>query len=97
MLKKILIGLAAIIVIFLIVAATRPADFRGWAVPETLRCGDHARIERESIGLTGSVELGQSRADLQRTSREHLEVVELAGCAIAAEANDSVSAEAKQR
>ena len=28
MLKKILIGLAAIIVIFLIVAAARPADFR---------------------------------------------------------------------
>lgn len=25
---------------------TRPADFRGWAVPEILRSGDHARIER---------------------------------------------------
>jgi tRNA (guanine37-N1)-methyltransferase len=25
---------------------TRPADFRGWNVPETLRSGDHARIER---------------------------------------------------
>jgi tRNA (guanine37-N1)-methyltransferase len=25
---------------------TRPADFRGWAVPEVLRSGDHARIER---------------------------------------------------
>ncbi|MGQ0831800.1 MAG: tRNA (guanosine(37)-N1)-methyltransferase TrmD [Microthrixaceae bacterium] len=25
---------------------TRPADFRGWAVPDTLRSGDHARIER---------------------------------------------------
>ena len=25
---------------------TRPADFRGWAVPEVLRGGDHARIER---------------------------------------------------
>ena len=25
---------------------TRPAEFRGWAVPETLRSGDHARIER---------------------------------------------------
>ena len=29
---------------------TRPAEFRGWAVPEVLRSGDHARIEawRES-------------------------------------------------
>ena len=25
---------------------TRPADFRGWTVPEILRSGDHARIER---------------------------------------------------
>jgi tRNA (guanine37-N1)-methyltransferase len=25
---------------------TRPAEFRGWAVPEVLRSGDHARIER---------------------------------------------------
>jgi tRNA (guanine37-N1)-methyltransferase len=25
---------------------TRPAEFRGWEVPEVLRCGDHARIER---------------------------------------------------
>lgn len=25
---------------------TRPADFRGWAVPEVLRSGDHARVER---------------------------------------------------
>jgi len=25
---------------------TRPADFRGWAVPEVLVSGDHARIER---------------------------------------------------
>ena len=25
---------------------TRPADFRGWQVPEVLRGGDHARIER---------------------------------------------------
>ena len=25
---------------------TRPADFRGWEVPEVLRNGDHARIER---------------------------------------------------
>jgi tRNA (guanine37-N1)-methyltransferase len=25
---------------------TRPADFRGWAVPEVLRSGDHSRVER---------------------------------------------------
>lgn len=25
---------------------TRPADFRGWAVPEILRSGNHARIEK---------------------------------------------------
>ena len=25
---------------------TRPADFRGWAVPDVLRSGDHGRIER---------------------------------------------------
>jgi tRNA (guanine37-N1)-methyltransferase len=25
---------------------TRPAEFRGWTVPETLLSGDHARIER---------------------------------------------------
>jgi tRNA (guanine37-N1)-methyltransferase len=25
---------------------TRPADFRGWSVPEVLRSGDHARIAR---------------------------------------------------
>ena len=25
---------------------TRPAEFRGWTVPDTLRSGDHARVER---------------------------------------------------
>jgi tRNA (guanine37-N1)-methyltransferase len=25
---------------------TRPADFRGWAVPEIVRSGDHARLAR---------------------------------------------------
>jgi tRNA (guanine37-N1)-methyltransferase len=25
---------------------TRPAEFRGWAVPEVLRSGDHVRIIR---------------------------------------------------
>ena len=35
---------------------TRPAEFRGWEVPEVLRSGDHARIERwrraEALGRT---------------------------------------------
>ena len=26
--------------------STRPADFRGWTVPEVLRSGDHARVRR---------------------------------------------------
>ena len=25
---------------------TRPAEFRGWEVPEVLRSGDHARVAR---------------------------------------------------
>ena len=25
---------------------TRPADFRGWAVPDVLRSGDHAKVDR---------------------------------------------------
>ena len=25
---------------------TRPAEFRGWEVPEVLRSGDHAKVER---------------------------------------------------
>jgi tRNA (guanine37-N1)-methyltransferase len=25
---------------------TRPADYRGWVVPEELRSGDHARVAR---------------------------------------------------
>jgi tRNA (guanine37-N1)-methyltransferase len=37
---------------------TRPAVFRGWAVPEVLRSGDHARVERwrraESLARTRS-------------------------------------------
>jgi tRNA (guanine37-N1)-methyltransferase len=35
---------------------TRPAEFRGWSVPEVLRSGDHARVERwrraEALALT---------------------------------------------
>jgi len=25
---------------------TRPAEFRGWSVPEVLRSGDHGRVDR---------------------------------------------------
>jgi tRNA (guanine37-N1)-methyltransferase len=37
---------------------TRPADFRGWAVPEVLRSGDHARVARwrRAMGLSRTVE-----------------------------------------
>jgi tRNA (guanine37-N1)-methyltransferase len=37
---------------------TRPAEFRGWAVPEVLRSGDHARIARwrRAMGLARTVE-----------------------------------------
>ncbi len=35
---------------------TRPAEFRGWSVPEVLRSGDHGRVERwrraEALALT---------------------------------------------
>jgi tRNA (guanine37-N1)-methyltransferase len=30
---------------------TRPADFRGWVVPEVLRSGDHGRIARWRRGM----------------------------------------------
>jgi tRNA (guanine37-N1)-methyltransferase len=38
---------------------TRPAEFRGWAVPEVLRSGDHGRIERwrRAQALARTVEL----------------------------------------
>jgi tRNA (guanine37-N1)-methyltransferase len=46
---------------------TRPADFRGWEVPEILRSGDHARIRawrnRDSILRTS-----QRRPDLLRSA-----------------------------
>ena len=42
---------------------TRPADFRGWQVPEVLRSGDHARIERwrRAMALRRTIE---TRPDL---------------------------------
>ena len=47
---------------------TRPAEFRGWAVPETLRGGDHARIER-----------WRRAQALHRTLRYRPDLVEAAG------------------
>ncbi|MEY2583560.1 MAG: tRNA (guanine37-N1)-methyltransferase [Ilumatobacteraceae bacterium] len=47
---------------------TRPAEFRGWAVPDTLRSGDHARIER-----------WRRAQALHRTLRYRPDLVEAAG------------------
>ena len=47
---------------------TRPAEFRGWAVPETLRSGDHAKIER-----------WRRAQALHRTLRYRPDLVEAAG------------------
>jgi tRNA (guanine37-N1)-methyltransferase len=47
---------------------TRPADFRGWSVPDTLRSGDHARIGR-----------WRRAQALHRTLRYRPDLVEAAG------------------
>ena len=47
---------------------TRPADFRGWSIPEVLLSGDHARIERY-----------RTAQRLHRTLRERPDLVELRG------------------
>ena len=47
---------------------TRPAEFRGWAVPETLRSGNHARIAR-----------WRRAQALHRTLRYRPDLVESAG------------------
>lgn len=47
---------------------TRPGDFRGWVVPETLRGGDHARIKR-----------WRRAQALHRTLRYRPDLVEAAG------------------
>jgi tRNA (guanine37-N1)-methyltransferase len=47
---------------------TRPAEFRGWAVPEILRSGDHAKIER-----------WRRAQSLHRTLRYRPDLVEAAG------------------
>jgi tRNA (guanine37-N1)-methyltransferase len=47
---------------------TRPADFRGWEVPEVLRSGDHARVARWRL----------ARA-VERTLRDRPDLVEARG------------------
>lgn len=47
---------------------TRPADFRGWEVPEVLRSGDHGRIER-----------WRQAAALDRTLRFRPDLIEARG------------------
>jgi len=47
---------------------TRPAEFRGWEVPEILRSGDHAKIER-----------WRRAQRLHRTIRDRPDLIEAAG------------------
>jgi tRNA (guanine37-N1)-methyltransferase len=47
---------------------TRPAEFRGWAVPDILRSGDHARIER-----------WRRAQALHRTRRQRPDLIEARG------------------
>ncbi len=47
---------------------TRPADFRGWTIPDVLRSGDHARIERYRVAQR-----------LHRTLRERPDLIEARG------------------
>ena len=54
---------------------TRPAEFRGWPVPEVLRSGDHGRVERwrraQSLARTAALrpDLIEARGGL--TAEEH--------------------------
>ena len=58
---------------------TRPAEFRGWAVPDVVRSGDHARIERWRRAqalhrtLRYRPELVQARGGLTDVDRRLLE------------------------
>jgi tRNA (guanine37-N1)-methyltransferase len=53
---------------------TRPASFRGWEIPEILRSGDHARIERY-----------RQAQRLHRTIRERPDLIDARGGVTAAE------------
>ena len=58
---------------------TRPAEFRGWEVPEVLRSGDHARVERWRRAqalhrtLQHRPDLLDARGGLSETDRRLLE------------------------
>jgi tRNA (guanine37-N1)-methyltransferase len=58
---------------------TRPADFRGWEVPDVVRSGDHARIERWRLAqalhrtLQHRPDLIEARGGLSETDRRLLE------------------------
>ena len=54
---------------------TRPAEFRGWEIPDVLRSGDHARIERY-----------RTAQRLHRTIRERPDLMEARGGVTADEA-----------
>jgi tRNA (guanine37-N1)-methyltransferase len=64
---------------------TRPADFRGWEVPEVLRSGDHARIARwrRAQALARTVErrpdLIEARGGIDDEERSLLEEFGLGG------------------
>ena len=58
---------------------TRPADYRGWEVPEVLRGGDHARIARWRLAqalhrtLRDRPDMIEARGGLDETDRRLLE------------------------
>jgi len=58
---------------------TRPADFRGWVVPEVLRSGDHARVARwrRAMSLARTIvcrpDLVEARGGLGAEERRMLE------------------------
>ncbi len=60
---------------------TRPADFRGWVVPQVLRSGDHARVARwrRAVALARTVarrpDLVEARGGLSAEEKALLEVL----------------------
>ena len=58
---------------------TRPAEFRGWTVPDVLRSGDHARIERwrQAMALHKTIarrpDLIEARGGMDNSERRLLE------------------------
>ena len=64
---------------------TRPADFRGMEVPEVLRSGDHARVDRwrRASALARTVQLRPDlileRGGLSDSDRDLLEEFDLSG------------------